>query len=966
MKYSILLLFCLSIINCFSQVCLITSECNYQFPSETNYDVPVSQTIKIKVYPHSIIRTNGIAVPDNDIINALDRLNTTFSSGNIEFLWDCNINYIYSDDLNTNAIFDIYEKHSDGLDYYFFTNEATSGRSGEANGVGCETQIRLGGLYPNIGTSYIDSDYVSHEVGHVFGLFHTHADRCEDRPIELIDQSNCLIGGDMLYSTPADPGYLPNSNTPICIYEPENMDVPFTGNCTLEPDTNYMPDLTNLMSYFHPNCITGKFNTEQFEVMRYNINALPEISKSIIPNGDIVVNAVESIDQYKSYFNNITIKDGATLTINANISMAAGKSIIIERGGELVINNATITNHCGDQWLGIKIEGDISNGQGGLIKGGEVYLNNATLSNAKIGIDNFYKQNFDILNGGLVDVQNSNINNCDIGIYLGPYAYTNPLLQREDPSYIFNTSFDNCTKGIQAGFTSGAKIDLCTFSNGHIGIESNTAKLDIVNNIFDASISRGYLSHYNWPTFEGSIFKANTFLSNDYGIQLLGTANINPHIVEDNTFTSSVGFYNDGITEADIFGNSFIGNQEGYYGEHLGEFSLYNNWNNLYSGNSFGSSTLGVNNQYNYSANCFEYISTANIELLDNSSIRVNQGESEAEEAGNCFDLTVPTLMTGINTDFFNYHILENTPITECEHPGDPGSNNWEVFDDAQNELDDDCGAGIVGGTPPYLFNCIIPGTLEDQLSMRDSLLSQILSIEQDTTLSPIVSKWLIQRLMLCLRKVKGSIIRYYFSQNDGIESAINFLKGTQFFEDHALAYGLMMDNGDITSAYFYLDTLSYQTGAEEEFIESQLIYNEYLRVGNPVNESDLTTITYNASQRNPYACFSQCIYYQLTDSLIIKPIVHLVSPNPRSRQDASETLSVIIFPNPVVEDVIYIDLNHKARVEIFGLSGKMYLRQYFDAGYNQMSLLKINETVLLIKCTDMLGVESIHKIVKI
>ena len=74
----------------------------------------------------------------------------------------------------------------------------------------------------------------------------------------------------------------------------------------------------------------------------------------------------------------------------------------------------------------------------------------------------------------------------------------------------------------------------------------------------------------------------------------------------------------------------------------------------------------------------------------------------------------------------------------------------------------------------------------------------------------------------------------------------------------------------------------------------------------------------------------------------------------------------VNIFPNPVVDDVIYIDLNHRARVEIYGLSGKKYLSKYYDAGYNQMSLFKINESVLLIKCIDILGVESIHKIVRI
>ena len=60
---------------------------------------------------------------------------------------------------------------------------------------------------------------------------------------------------------------------------------------------------------------------------------------------------------------NLRIKSGATLTIEGTpeakviISMPKDGKIVIERGARLVLNNAEITNNCGQKWLGIEKEG---------------------------------------------------------------------------------------------------------------------------------------------------------------------------------------------------------------------------------------------------------------------------------------------------------------------------------------------------------------------------------------------------------------------------------------------------------------------------------------------------------------------------------------------------------------------------------------------------------------------------------
>lgn len=60
---------------------------------------------------------------------------------------------------------------------------------------------------------------------------------------------------------------------------------------------------------------------------------------------------------------NLRIKSGATLTIEGTpeakviISMPKDGKIVVERGARLVLNNAEITNNCGQKWLGIEKEG---------------------------------------------------------------------------------------------------------------------------------------------------------------------------------------------------------------------------------------------------------------------------------------------------------------------------------------------------------------------------------------------------------------------------------------------------------------------------------------------------------------------------------------------------------------------------------------------------------------------------------
>lgn len=96
---------------------------------------------------------------------------------------------------------------------------------------------------------------ISHELGHFYGLFHTHE---TFRGLEFVDGTNCSFTGDMLCDTDADYN-LALGGLDGCTYVAEVRD----------PNGDlYMPDPRNLMSYSSHTCITY-FSLEQAARMNF-------------------------------------------------------------------------------------------------------------------------------------------------------------------------------------------------------------------------------------------------------------------------------------------------------------------------------------------------------------------------------------------------------------------------------------------------------------------------------------------------------------------------------------------------------------------------------------------------------------------------------------------------------------------------------------------------------------------------
>lgn len=110
--------------------------------------------------------------------------------------------------------------------------------------------------YSNPGNGW-ETSVIIHEMGHYFGLPHTH----NFPGSELVDGSNCQTAGDGFCDTPADP----------------NINGKVDGNCEYigeEKDANghfYLPPTNNYMSYSAPSCLR-EFSQEQTNAIQLNIS----------------------------------------------------------------------------------------------------------------------------------------------------------------------------------------------------------------------------------------------------------------------------------------------------------------------------------------------------------------------------------------------------------------------------------------------------------------------------------------------------------------------------------------------------------------------------------------------------------------------------------------------------------------------------------------------------------------------
>ncbi len=233
--------------------------------SEIGFEIDPAnrEIIVVRTFIHILRHSDGsygITLEQAEAVN--DSLNSAFLPYNIQFEL-MGIDEILNTQLFTN-IHDttLYFQNSsdDRVDIYIApgpTEEAPTisyaqGHFGQADNQPNPGLSISGDLFnaipcddPLYNQELFNTPVIVHEMGHVFGLFHTHdTTNC----IEQINGSNCHRCGDFICDTPAAPNI-------VCRYV-DNETCEYIGE-VIEPGTEleYNPDVDNYMAYTYPYCL---------------------------------------------------------------------------------------------------------------------------------------------------------------------------------------------------------------------------------------------------------------------------------------------------------------------------------------------------------------------------------------------------------------------------------------------------------------------------------------------------------------------------------------------------------------------------------------------------------------------------------------------------------------------------------------------------------------------------------------
>lgn len=227
---------------------------------DTYRDLDVSMyKFCVRIYVHVVRRDNGTGGQTVSNVNeALGYLDDAFNPHDIYFWWNNTINYIDNTTIfnSPSTIMGIttYD-HSDGVDIYLFDDDfvfnPTGNGYGLAAGVGhIDTKLLVAGSW-NTGLVTMPlarSHVLSHEMGHVLFLWHTHHGTVYEsgdpgQCAECVSGYNSAYCGDYITDTPADPKI--DYNVDInCNWLGSGYD-----SCGFSfPGNPYNPDELNIMS----------------------------------------------------------------------------------------------------------------------------------------------------------------------------------------------------------------------------------------------------------------------------------------------------------------------------------------------------------------------------------------------------------------------------------------------------------------------------------------------------------------------------------------------------------------------------------------------------------------------------------------------------------------------------------------------------------------------------------------------
>jgi Secretion system C-terminal sorting domain len=635
-------------------------------------------------------------------------------------------------------------------------------------------------------------------------------------------------------------------------------------------------------------------------------------------NFNLTVDTDETWKMNMRIFGDVVVKSGATLTITCQVHMSPKAKILVERGGELVVDGGLITGDCSDNWKGIVVEGDVPGLQA---NSGKVVLTNAAIiENARNaismnpdhlpwnngGLQNFY--------GGIVEAENSIIRNCVRGVEFMRYGRGGI----KDRSWFDNVTFENILRqGVSIWADDGVTFDNCTFQKiTKCGILPYDCEVIVrEDNTFEQQpIGVDVLTTYPIifsPKIGEKGIDSNNFLCQKTGVNIQSGGNVEPLTIFNNIFTGG----NEGVRQN---GNGLLNIENNRLSGHLTAIEIYEGGAqfNLVKENEIQSSFNGAhsvlpNSGLRYLDNCFSSNQLGDIFVSD-GDIFPWQGNSTIA-AGNCFTKNEkPEIDNDAGTGFIFYYVKTGTPNSSCRFP--VNLHNVMLQPNAVDENPTDCGPQFTdGGGGNYCdFDESIPIA---QLKQQRLVMLQELGL-----LSPgsqTLAAKTLKRCIETLESIIGQKMLDPISQdpNAGKENAIAFYTSAYMdFKDKTTAYGIMVHYGELARASVFVNTLSTQTQEQSDFVAVQNINLDYLiQPGQYVLSETNRNYLYNVGTTDgSFNGYARSLYEVLTGERIEVEIPEVGGEDRNNVATPNIVLPVIsVYPNPSGNGKFNLQIGH-------------------------------------------------------